>query len=159
MQRLIIVILSVYLSAGLQIAFDQTGLIAGLQPLGWLAITLWLSRGEDQEWLAFVYVVAVSCLFGLINNTNMGLLALALAATIIIWQMIRQTISIQMENLGQILLFFNIWGLLWMLFGHDAFDTVQYLSLVIMNSGCSYLVFSIMRVFISRGQKRTVRLR
>lgn len=159
MYKIIIVVISIYLSAGLQVGFSQTSWLAGLQPLGWLAIALWLSRGEDQEWVRFVYVVAVSCLFGLITNTNLGLLALALVSTVIVWHGMRRIVDIQLENLGQILLFFNIWLLLWLLFGHQGLSLKEYLVFVIVNSGFSYLYFSVIRVLTSWGQHGVVRLR
>lgn len=159
MYKAIIGAIIIYLALGLQVAFGQTSLLASLQPVGWVAIALWMKRGEDREWVTIVYTLVLSSLYGLLVNANLGLIALSLALTIVCWQMMQRIINLQMQNLGQILVFFNIWQLLWLLLAHVEFSAGNYLSFVIVNSVCAYAVTVLMQILNSRVAHGSVRLR
>lgn len=159
MYKVIVLTIIIYLALGLQVAFGQTSLLASLQPVGWVAIALWLKRGEDREWVTVVYTLILSCLYGLLVNANLGLIALALALTVICWQILQRFWNLQMQNLGQILVFFNIWQLLWLLFAHAEFGATNYVLFVMVNSACAYAVSVLMQILNSRVTHGSIRLR
>ncbi|MCA9379330.1 hypothetical protein KC640_02790 [Candidatus Dojkabacteria bacterium] len=158
MIKIIGALIIVYLVLGLQVAFGQTALLAFLQPIGWLAIALWLARSDDNPWYTFGFVSILSIVYGLLVATNLGTILLSLSLTILVWQGLQRLINLQIQNLGQILVFFNIWQVLWLLLARGEITLASYLSFIICNTIGALVVVTFLRAIASRVSERPVHL-
>lgn len=156
MSKYILFLLSCVIAIIFDLSARQTLLFGNIYLLPCLVIASGLVVFESRRYISFFFWVSfLSVTYGLLSIINFGALILALTLTFGIWQFLSRVITFPISAVfAQILVFFNVWGLILIITksGFTLGQYVIYLTTNIIISLIMYLVAN--RVGVSRTEPK-----
>lgn len=156
MSKYLAFIISCVICIGFDISARQTLLLGGIYLLPCLIIASGVIVQEGRQRNVFFLATSmVSVVYGMIMSVNFGALILALMLTLLLWQLIGKLITLPVSPVvAQILLFFNIWGLL-LIVTKSKFGLAQYILYLFLNTVISLGLFILLnRAGIDRSEPK-----